>query len=52
MVGIVAVMRKLLVNTWVMHRNGTVWDPTQATPRTKEIKNAALAPTEHLAVNQ
>jgi transposase len=41
MVGIVAVMRKLLVNAWAMHRNRTDWDASLAAPNAKRIKNAA-----------
>lgn len=41
MVGMIAVMRKLLVNTWAMHRNGTAWDASRAMPNAKKTQDAA-----------
>jgi len=41
MVGITALMRKLLINSWAMHRSATDWDAEKAAPRTQQNQKAA-----------
>jgi len=41
MVGITAVMRKLITISWAMHRNATDWDAQMAAPRTQQNQQAA-----------
>lgn len=41
MVGIVALMRKLLTISWAMHCNATEWNPEMAMPKNRENRKAA-----------